>query len=92
MKLQELFSDSGKWTQGADAKDCFGDVVQFHSDSAESWCVGGALNKCYPDFSEMAKTMRKIVEYLDIHSISVWNDSPERKFDDIVRLCKDLDI
>jgi hypothetical protein len=91
MKLQELFSDSSKWTQGCMAKDKNGLTVFPKDCKAVSWCLIGGMNKCCPNIQQFT-TMVNAAYCLLKRSISDWNDFPDRKFDDIVKLCKDLDI
>lgn len=49
MKIRELFSDPSKWTSGTYARDANG--MPLYSDAkryATSWCLVGAVERCYP--------------------------------------------
>lgn len=92
-KIHELFSDRSKWTQGYFAKDAFGVNTISCSSRACSWCLQGAINKCYRDTDIKFEVREKIRNILGLHSsIAKWNDHPERTFEEVRQLCTDLDI
>ena len=89
MTLQELFTDPSTWTKEYAAKDKRGlGVVPFDPNTV-CWCLLGGIEKCYGS---------KWVEIVnDVHAhirmpLSIWNDAPERTFEDIVQLVKELNI
>ena len=47
MKVKELFSSEEKWCKKAYARDDQGKAVFSKSQSAVSWCLIGAICKCY---------------------------------------------
>ena len=50
MKVSELLSDRSKWTQGANARDKHGDIVDPEDPAACKWCFWAALKYCYPNY------------------------------------------
>lgn len=92
MKIKELFSSPEKWTKKDYALDANGVFVPPRDKSAVSWCLYGAVCKCYyPDRLGMISVIEKIKQRLD-KSGAVWNDAPERTFEDVKRLAEALDI
>lgn len=88
MKVQELLTDPSKWTKEAYARDINGKPVGTKSTEVSCFCLSGAIDRCYQD---SANIRLKIHSYLH-ESIPVWNDAPERTFEDIQQLIKELDI
>lgn len=97
MTLKQLFSDSSKWTQGSLVIDSNGiELLSILDKRAAAWCFSGGLCYCYQD-TDYTKIRRKIQEYLKAKysfygQFWVWNDDPARTFEDIQRLCQELDI
>lgn len=55
------------------------------------FCISGAMGICYPDFTQRIAISRKLWETLDESPIE-WNDRKTRTKEDVVALCKALDI
>jgi hypothetical protein len=95
MKVSELLSDASKWCQGYLAIDKSGDPVAPEASEATSWCLFGALCKCYPYYN-YNKTYRSVIEKLydegTYLTIPQYNDSPERTFEEIHTLVQELDL
>lgn len=91
MKVKELLSDSSKWTQGSFAKDKFGEVTKIDSKDATCWCLQGALQLCYGNYSINPSIYDKVKSEIN-RSIPGWNDTPERTFEDVKQLVETLDI
>lgn len=89
MKIQELLTDSTKWTQGEMSLAADGRIISSSSDEAVCWCLLGAMIKCY---SKPLEVMVKVKEYLEVDNLAGWNDSPTRTFDDIRKLVTNLDL
>lgn len=99
IKLWELLSKPGAWTQGVAARDAQGECVTSTSAKAVSWCLVGAISYLYDerDLSVIHQTdefrkIRKsfIAEYGK--SVTDWNDAKNRTQEEVVALCKSLDI
>ncbi len=65
MKIKELFSDEGKWTQGAAARRPDNTMCDAVDTDAARWCLAGASVKCYGDGQEHRDTLSKIRAYLN---------------------------
>jgi hypothetical protein len=63
MKMHELLSTEKRWTQHASARDEFGDVTSSMSRNAVSFCLLGALDRCYAQaqFSKRAAALNALV-------------------------------
>lgn len=100
MKIFELFSNSPKtWTQNNFAQDSAGRGVASTDDKAISWCLMGAIIKCYPEithFQERKETIVRILEKLklsrEMSNLIYWNDSPNTTFEMVYNVVKELDI
>ena len=90
MKIRELFSDKSKWTQGTLARSLPTRAVSPNSPKAKSWCLYGAAERCY-----RGRNVGRVLDILRSEiglDISYYNDSFERKFEDIKALVEKLDI
>lgn len=105
MKVSELLDSSEKWTQGVLARDNKGHHVETYSPEASSFCLIGAIDKCYREdypINNQWKILKRVSEAISgktRHSafgtyemISCWNDSPERKFEEVKNLVVSLGI
>ena len=93
MKIQELLSDETKWTQGADVRDKLNDPLGSIDDpEACKFCLFGAIYKCYSETKSLTIIIDRVRTRLNDYGISTWNDHPDRTFQDIQKLIKDLDI
>lgn len=90
MKIKELLTDSSKWTKGSLAKTETNCYVSPSHTQAVCWCLLGAIFRCYKE-TEL-EISAKIFKTLGINSITDWNDSPERTFDEVKALVLELDI
>lgn len=97
MKVYELLDKPEKWCQGHMAEDHFGKIINADSSLACRWCLVGAICRCYPIDTGMEK-LKDIVNKLDkvselpLISVGIWNDQAERTYDEVVALCRELDI
>lgn len=90
MKVRELFTDASKWAKGAEARNSDGLRTQFDSPFAVSWCLGGALAKCYPNTYPSLRV--EVQMQMGIRHISVWNDADNRTFEEVKELVDRLDL
>lgn len=93
MKVKELLSDKSKWTQKTLARNKEGIAVSYLSPTAFSFCLVGAVEKCYSleDKQKAYKVLSRIVERTRFDP-AYWNDSPGRTFEEVKALVEELDI
>lgn len=87
MKIKELYTDESKWTKGAFSRDIDGNEKIFSDDSIVSWCLLGAIDKCYTS-GEYMKIWKLL--FNTVGHISNYNDS--HTFKEIKQLVEELDI
>jgi hypothetical protein len=101
MKAWQLLDSPEKWTQGVFARDKHGWECDWRSEEAVRWCVKGALNCCYlkvgDSASEYCRILDKIYGHLkendpEFTSLTDWQDSPQRKFEEIRSVLQELDV
>jgi hypothetical protein len=96
MKMKELLSNEKRWTQGAYARDEMGTVVTPESASAVSFCLLGAVRRCYGGSSGgMTKAWARLKAELGGHDHGftvIWNDLPGRTFGEVKALLKKLNM
>jgi len=92
MKLKKLFDSPEKWTQGTLARRHDGKPVSIYDSAATCFCLFGGLRKCYGYTEDAGSIVRAITGYIKRELIPLYNDSPERTFEDIKKLVNDLDI
>lgn len=90
MKAYQLLSKPEKWTQGVPARDRNNECCDPLHKDAVSWCLIGAINKCYPSTSEWDRTIQLLQR--TVGHIATFNDSPKRTYMEIVSILKELDI
>lgn len=89
MTLQKLFKTKKNWCQGASARSATGRAVKVDSPRAVAWCLGGALELCYHHDMRPDKKLSKVIK---TNLFSNWNDDPKRKFSEVKRLVKELNL
>jgi hypothetical protein len=93
MKVCELLTDKTKWTQFAVARDADGMEVDPDSDKAQSFCLIGAIIKCYSKNSDQDMIHKIVRPHLfDASFLSEWNDADPRTFEDVKSLVTMIDI
>jgi hypothetical protein len=98
--MQELFAgDSSRWCQNkmANGPDWNDEVDDEFSPKACQWCLAGAAFRCYSTNGEVNQNLIYILSRIRKYltggiSLSEWNDSPERLFDDVWQLVTELNI
>ncbi len=88
MKVQELLTEDN-WVKGSNARDKNNNSVHPTSDEACKWCLFGAIIRCYIATSEI---LERIGDKIEENSVTIWNDDPQRTFEDVEALIKELDI
>lgn len=99
MKAWELLDSPEKWTQGHGALDSAG-LPLFNASSSDAvcWCMEGAIEKAYSNSDWINPKLKaaKKVSGIDVNKIGMilihWNDAPERTWEEVHALLKELDI
>src|SRR6266508_1642683 len=102
MKINELLSDKSKWTQHAYARLPTGEPCASSHPDAVSWCLLGAVNRCYPadrgleNRHEIERRLRAAIQCQTLGTADLgdehrpylhrWNDHPLRTFDEVLEL------
>jgi hypothetical protein len=107
MKAHELLSDRSKWTQGVLARNKEGNPCSVFADYAESFCMLGAVKRCYELIDNYDSTtyysrvepyftiLGKITVYLrDIKKTAECPSyyNDRHTYEEIITLLKELDI
>lgn len=98
MKVQDLLSSEEKWSKGSLAVDEFGNGVAYNSKEAASFCLEGAILKCYRGKMKRTEIIHTMANLIDVRTygkykaIAYWNDAPERTFKQIRKLIEGMDI
>jgi hypothetical protein len=93
MTAMELLNKPSSWTQGNLAITKDGVPCNPCSPSAVSWCLMGALDKCYSDPIDRDAARNKIhTEIGEDIPLLEWNDDMLRTFDHIHFLLKEVRI
>jgi hypothetical protein len=103
MKAHELLAQEGAWTQGSEARNKDGKEVQVSDRTAKSFCLVGAVIRCYVEDSaestraydgQCARIYDTLWDapYFARNGIMGWNDAPGRTQAEVVALLKELDI
>lgn len=91
MKVKELFSDPSKWTQNTLYRDNTGKEVPWNNPNIVSFCLLGAIRHCYRYFQYIPIEIL-VRDKLIIGDITIWNDDPDRTFEEVKELVEELDI
>ncbi len=93
MKVRELLSSPDKWVKTKWAADLLKRPVDPCSPDAVCFCLLGAIDFCYREGTDVKDEVRnKIRKYIGRASIMLWNDAPERTFEEVKSLVNQLDI
>lgn len=93
MKAYELLDSPEKWTQKIWAKDSLGDPCMWNQPSACCWCLHGAVSRCYQHDWPLCEIMLDtLVGKIPGKDLWGWNDAPERTYEEVVGLLRELDI
>jgi len=94
MKIHKFLNNPKKWTHGSLARDHRGYGTLPIGRYAKSWCLAGIMIKCYGGSSDKYNEVKnKLQQELGRSmSITLWNDDPNRTFQDVKNLVTRLDI
>jgi hypothetical protein len=87
LSVQELLSDPKRHCKGWEAKDSRGNDIDYDSPEAVSWCLVGAVWRCYgiEDNAEVFARLNKALEGLDCAS---YNDAPKTTHADVLKIVR----
>ncbi len=91
MKVYELLDSPEKWTQGAFARTADGDEKDHTDKDAVSFCLLGAIRKCYPSLYQRVDVLAKVRTILP-DGMTIWNDADNRTHAEVLNLARTLDI
>ena len=91
MKMYELLSTPDKWTQHTTARNTDGIVCNAWDPEAASWCLAGAAEACYPEREKGDSVFGRIAQACGEHIVD-WNDNKARTYQEVIELCRKLDI
>lgn len=98
MKIHEfLEGHRERWTKEVNARTAEGEHCSIDDCNATCWCLNGLIFKFYP------KTKHDVIDTINSYltksliiteegGFTKWNDAPKRSFDEVLALCKTLDI
>ncbi len=94
MKAHEILSSPDKWTQHTLARTADGTPTWVSDPSATCFCTFGALILCYTNGKDHMEKKKKLTDKIGIRfeTVGEWNDQPERTFEEVHALLKELDI
>lgn len=91
-KITELLDHPSKWSQGSYARLADGSHALGNLLEATMWCLTAAIDMCYGSQSEPIRAKVSKAINMDSEHIHLWNDAPERTYEDVIKLCKKLKI
>ncbi len=94
MKVYELLDRPEKWTKKALARDSQGIGCDPHSKRAVSFCLAGAMMVCRGETAYLTEinVVNQWAAQDGYGDIADWNNAPERTYDEVIALAKELDI
>jgi hypothetical protein len=93
MKAYELLSDESKWAKKSYAYEATGGPCDPRSETACSWCVMGAIERCYFDGEVTGMYLDMITKVKrKVGRIPEWNDAKETTYEEVIAVLKELDI
>lgn len=95
MKVHKLLSSPDRWTQGVYARTAEGEECRINDEKAVCWCIYGAINKCYSVPGDREKAYERVRLALPEGEgglVSIFNDAPERTYEEVYTLVKELDV
>lgn len=96
-KIWKLLDKPEKWTQQVQARLPNGQACLAEDPEGVCWCLESACWLVYrPDHATNSKNwclaLDKIRSKLGLLSIHIWNDAPETTYNEVIAVCKELDI
>ena len=91
MKIHELLTDESKWTQAAYARDADGFMCSHFCLDAASFCLLGAAERCYGLGEKLHGIIEKLSDAAGGNFV-LWQDAPDRTFQEVRELILKLDV
>ena len=94
MKIYELLDTPNKWTQGAYQRDSQGRICNAQAGGRGkpvAWCLVGAFQECYKEPSTQLDFFTQLNSACG-GCVTVWNDAQGRTYQEVIDLCRQLDI
>lgn len=97
MRVEELLDRPEKWTKLAASRDNEGNPINALNEKSCSWCLVGAIIKCYDgdEKSAIERTLKAISEFHGFFKnkpIHIFNDHPQISFKEIKEIIKKAEI
>lgn len=89
MKAYELLDSPDKWCQGSSAVTKEGLLTNWCDKAAIKRCAESAIMHCHRNWQEKLSLVRAKTGCYLIHR---WNDAPERIWEEVYAVLKELDI
>lgn len=93
--VAELFAEPSRWTQGAEARDAWGDECDIYGDDACAWCLLAAVERVYglqesPRAASLGFVLNRVLhdEFGWTALVDEWNDHKDRTHADILRVVR----
>lgn len=98
LKVQDILASPSSWNKYSTALDSEGQGTCSQYHDAVSWCLMGAIIKCYggpeekgSDSAELQFVCNKVTKKIG-QGIMGWNDADERTHEQVLALCEELEI
>lgn len=92
MKVFELLKNPENWCKRSYGKTIKGESVDWSNYEAVSWCVQGAICKCYSEPETQNSKRKDLENVIGEIGISVWNDNLDRTHKEVLEALKKADI
>jgi hypothetical protein len=100
MKVKDILSDESMWTQGAAARERWGEPCPPSSPMAAKYCILGAIYRAYSKPEDRIAAANRVKDAINNlgwrcnHPINIgnWNDYPSRTFEDVKKVLERADI
>lgn len=98
MKMRELLTDNSRWCQNSYARDVEGISVPTLSGEAYSFCLVGALVRCYEGDGEADLIEERLLAVMNQMGVDTelglteWNDAPGRTFEEVKTVLEQADV
>lgn len=93
MKIKELLVTPDKWAQEQFARDKYGNATSVYSGTAKSFCLIGAVDRCYMKATKYRSVLRRIHDNIPADTnILRWNDDPKRTHAEVLELVTRLNV
>ena len=90
MKAWELLEQKG-WCQGTYALNKHS--MRVHpTKRAHAFCAIGAIRCIYKTQERMEVAAKKVLKYIGLNNISIWNDSPGRTKEEVIEALRKADV